>query len=109
MFDVAGLKRIVSAHGGCIAWMMQPPWPAVFSKLPVVQGKRDLLAHPARFQPSRHLLGERAENPAILAYDLLGHFHIRREVRIVGGQAHAVGRLGQVQHVPRQPGEHVLG
>jgi hypothetical protein len=44
---------------------------------------------------------KRAKDFAVLAHDLLGHFHVGRESRIVRGQAHTIGGLGQMQPIPR--------
>lgn len=58
------------------------------------------------------LLRQRTEDIAILAHDLLRHFHVGLEIRVLGGQPHAVRRFCQMQRISRphpQARKHFLG
>src|SRR5690606_28771744 len=58
------------------------------------------------------LLRQLPQHRPILAHDLLGHFHLRRQFGVEGGQPDPVRRLQRVQFVAlpeAQPGEQFLG
>lgn len=91
---------------------------AMFGQLAIMNSQRHGLFDPDRFAPvliginHARLLRQHAQYVAIFPHNLFGQVHLGPEIGVGGGQPDTVGRLRDIEHVPRpdaQLGQQLLG